>query len=248
MKARLQLLALCLLISGAISAQDFQFTILKNTRTDWGLSYNFFTGADADDFRTTIRGFGSGFLLDAFTGRYSKDIVFIGTNDVHITLGAGVALSKYRFSEPLIFEEVDGSFGYRIDDDPTHEYGNGFFNNDKSKLVVGTFTFPAYLNFDIGSWYVSAGGMVDLFLSGKHKLKFTQDGERQTQVIKNNDFNDFPINKTKWGLGGMIMHKPSGVNVGITYMTTPFFKDNTNFPELNEVRVSFSYDLSWLDH
>lgn len=248
MKAKIYLLCISLFATNLVSGQGFQFRVLKNTRSDWGLSYNFFHGDNVDDFRTSIKGFGSGFLLDAFTGRYSKDIIYLGTNDVHLTLGAGVALSKYKFSEPLIFEEADGDFGYRIDDDPTHEYGNGFFSNDKSKLVVGTFTFPAYLNFDIGSMYISAGGMLDLFLSGKHKLKYTVDGKRQTEVIKNEDFNDFPINKTKWGVGGMIMHKPSGVNVGITYMLTPFFKDNSAFPEMNEVRISFSYDLSWLDH
>jgi hypothetical protein len=70
------------------------------------------------------------------------------------------------------------------------------------------------------------------------------DGERVKEVIKNDRFNDFPVNRLKWGLGAMIFHKPTGWSAGVTYMMTPFFKENSNFPELREVRVSLSYDLS----
>ena len=251
MKAKLYLLCLTLLCSTVVSGQldnSFQLRILKNMRSDWGLSYNFFAGDNIDDFQTSIKGFGSGFLLDAFAGRFSKDIVYLGTEDVHLTLGAGIAISKYKFSEAIIFDKENNTYSYHIDDNPAHEYGNGFFSNDKSKLVTSTITFPAYLNFDVGSMYVSVGGMLDLFLAGKHKLKYTEDGKREKVVIRNEDFNDFPINKTKWGVGGMIMHKPSGVNVGVTYMLTPFWKASSDFPEMNEVRVSFSYDLALLDN
>jgi hypothetical protein len=236
-----------LILFSSASAQDkFQVRVVHDSRTDFGLSYNFFTGDGIDDFRTTIKGFGSGFLLDAFTGRMSTDILLIGTEDVNLTVGAGAAISKYRFSEPLVFFEENGEYTYSRDMDPDHSYGTGFFSNDKSKLVIGSFIFPVNLNFNLGKFYLSTGGSLDVFLSGKHKLKYTEDGDRRKEVIRNDQFNDFPINKLKWGLGAMLLHKPSGVSAGVTYMLTPFFKDESNFPEMREVRVSFSYDLSIL--
>ncbi len=236
-----------LLIPVFLTAQDgFQVNVFKNSRNDFGLSYNFFAGNDLNDFRTSIKGFGSGFLLDAFTGRYSMDILWIGTKDVHLTAGAGIAISKYRFSEPVIFSDADGVYSYTTDTDPAHTYGNGFFSNDKSKLVTSAFIFPVNLNFDLGKFYLSTGGTLDLYLAGKHKLKYTVDGKRVKELIPNERFNDFPINKVKWGLGAMIMHKRSGVNAGVVYMLTPFFEEHENFPEMREVRVSFSYDLSYI--
>jgi hypothetical protein len=98
-----------LLCAGTMMAQSsVKVKIVHDARSDFGLGYNFFVGDDADDFRTTIRGFGSGFLFDAFTGRYSKDIVSIGTEGVNLTIGAGGTLSKYRFSEPLILTDEAG--------------------------------------------------------------------------------------------------------------------------------------------
>jgi hypothetical protein len=234
-----------LLFAGTMMAQSaFKVKIVHDARSDFGLGYNFFVGDNADDFRTTIRGFGSGFLFDAFTGRYSKDIVSIGTEGVNLTIGAGGTISKYRFSEPLILTDEAGVYGYTFDEDPTHSYGSGFFSNDKSKLVTGTFIFPVNLNITAGDFYLSGGGTMDILVTGKHKLKYTVDGERVTEVIKNDRFNDFPVNRLKWGLGAMIFHKPTGWSAGVTYMMTPFFKENSNFPELREVRVSLSYDLS----
>lgn len=227
-----------------VFAQGFEVKVLEQTRTDYGLAYNFFVGDDVDDFRTTIRGFGSGFLLDAFSGRISKDILEIGTEDVHLTIGAGSAIMKYRFSESVVFSDENNEYSYSLDSDPTHEYGNGFFNNDKSKLVMASFIFPVNLNFDLGAFYISAGGTMDVYLTGKHKLKYTVDGDRVKEVIRNDRFNDFPVNKLKFGLGGMILHKNSGLGVGATYMLTPFFEDNSNFPEMREVRISFSFDMS----
>jgi len=248
MKTKFYTLVLALITATCLQAQDrFEVRVVHNSRNDFGLGYNFFTGNNLDDFHTSIKGFGSGFLLDAFSGRFSTDILLVGTDDVNFTLGGGASIAKYRFSEPVILFEEDGNFGYRLDEDPTHSYGNGFFSNDKSKLVIGSFIFPANLNFNIGKFYLSAGGTLDVFVTGKHKLKYTTNGDRQKDVIKNDQFNDFPINKLKWGIGTMLLHKPSGVSAGVTYMLTPFFKEGSAYPEMREVRISFSYDLSLFD-
>ena len=79
------------------------------------------------------------------------------------------------------------------------------------------------------------------------KRKFETNGERQKIVTRNERFNDFPMNRHKLGLSFMVMHQPSGLNIGATYMTTPYFKDGTG-PDINEMRISVSYNLSRYDH
>lgn len=220
---------------------DFKVKIFKNLRSDVGLSYNFFTGPDSKDFSTTIDGFGSGFLFD-FSGRYSREMILIGTDNVNFTLGGGIALNKYRFSENLLLSLENGQMSYSIDDDPARDYGEGFFSYGKSKLVTTNFFIPASINFHVGEFLLSATGNVDFYIWGKHKRKFKVDGDKTKTVIRNDDFNDFPINKVKAGVGALIMHKPTGLNVGFTYMMTPFFDVNEG-PEINEMRVSVSYDI-----
>lgn len=247
MKTALYALAALFLTTSLHAQKSFDVKIVSDSRSDFGLGYNFFIGDQSEDFSTSIKGFGSGFLFDVFSGRMSTDILWMGTESVHLTVGAGAAIMKYRFSNPLIFTTENNNYGYTFDTDPAHSYGNGFFSNDKSKLVVASFIFPVNLNFDLGKFYFSAGGLFDVFLTGKHKLKYTEDGDRKKEMIRHDDFKNFPINKTKWGVGAMLMHKESGINAGFTYMLTPFFKETSAFPELREMRISFGYDLSIFD-
>lgn len=228
------------------SQSSFKFRAFEGMRSDFGLSYNFFVGPDSEDFRTTIRGFGSGFLLDFYSARTSWDMFTLGTHNAYLSVGAGLAISKYRFAENLVIGEEDGIVTWEIDPNPAHDYGDGFFSYGKSKLVSTTFIVPVNLNFDLGDFVIAAGGTYDLFLAGKLKRKFEVDGERQKIVTRNERFNDFPISRHKLGLSFMIMHQPSGLNIGATYMTTPYFKDNSG-PEINEMRISVSYNLSRYD-
>lgn len=226
-----------------ISAQGFQVKYGNNFRSDVGIAYNFFLGDDAEDFRTSINGFGSGFIFDIFTGRYSFDLITIGYDAINVSAGAGVAISKYRFSEDIVLEKNGDIVDYYIDNDPDHDYGEGFFSYGKSKLVTGSVYFPANINISLGQLYFSAGALVDFYLSGKHKRKFKDNGSKKKVVIRNDDFNNYNLNKTKYGVNALIVHKKSGIGVGFTYMLTPFFEDNLG-PQINETRVSFTYDFS----
>ena len=238
------LLTLILLSCCNLFAQGkFEVKFVNNYREDAGIAYNFFVGNDTEDFATSINGFGSGFILDLFTGRYSIDLITFGTESFNLSLGAGVAISKYRFSENIILEKENDIVSYRIDNDPNHDYVNTFFGYGKSKLVVGTVYMPVNLNISLGKLYSSAGGFIDQYLSAKHKRKFIEDDKKKIELIKNNDFNDFNLNKTKFGINALVMHKKSGIGLGFTYMITPFFQENKG-PELNEARISFTYDFS----
>lgn len=246
MKLTLRFPAILLLFIALSASMHAQFRVEygNNFRDDVGLAYNFFVGDDAEDFQTSINGFGSGFLLDIFTGRYSIDLISIGWDVFNLSAGAGVAISKYRFAEDIILEKTANDYiNWYIDDDPDHDYGSGFFSYGKSKLVTGSAYFPAHLNLSLGKLFFSAGALVDVYVSGKHKRKFKDDGSKKKIVIRNDDFNNYNLNKTKYGVNALILHKASGVGVGFTYMLTPFFQEGKG-PDLNEVRVSFTYDFS----
>lgn len=231
------------LLSALNSSAQFNIRVFKNPRNDAGISYNFFIGDDSDDFATSINGFGSGFILDMFTGRYSIDIFTIGFDEINLGLGAGFAISKYRFRENIILAKENDIVTYSFDDDPTHDYVNTFFGYGKSKLVYGSFYFPVSLNISLGDIFFSGGGLVDLYVSGKHKRKYKIDEEKEKIVIQNEEFRDFNLNKSKLGVNAMLMHEKSGVAIGFTYMLTPFFKEGEG-PSLNEVRISLSFKYS----
>lgn len=221
-----------------------QIEFLGNTRDDGGIAYNFFLGDDADDFTTTINGFGSGFIFDVFTGRYSIDIVTFGPEFINLSLGAGIAVNKYRFSDNLILSlnDVSGQVEWETDPDQTHDYVNTFFGYGKSKLVYTSFYFPANINLSVGPMLLSAGGFVDLYVAGRLKRKYKVDDDKQKNVVKNDVLKEFPFNKTKYGVNALLMHKGSGVGLGFTYMLTPMFIEGEG-PALNEVRISLTYDF-----
>ena len=225
------------------SQAQFNVRILKNTRSDGGISYNFFVGDDNEDFATSINGFGSGFILDIFTGRYSVDVFTFGFDNLNLSLGAGFAISKYRFKEDIILSKENNIVEASVDDDPTRDYINTFFGYGKSKLVYGSFYFPVNLNISLGDIYFSCGALIDQYISGKHKRKYKVDGNKEKEVIRNKEFSDFNLNKTKLGVNALLMHKKGGVGMGFTYMLTPFFKENEG-PTLNEVRISLTFKFS----
>jgi hypothetical protein len=231
------------LLSCFESPAQFDVKYLNNSRSDAGISYNFFIGDDGDDFITSINGFGSGFIFDVFTGRYSVDLLTIGFDEINLSIGAGFAISKYRFKENIIFSKENNIVNYSIDDDPTRDYVNTFFGYGKSKLVYGSFYFPVNLNISLGDIYFSCGALIDQYVSGKHKRKFKVDDTKDKIVIRNEEFSDYNLNKTKLGVNALLMHKKGGIGMGFTYMITPFFKEGEG-PALNEIRLSLTFKFS----
>ncbi|HDR89953.1 MAG TPA: hypothetical protein ENN63_10060 [Bacteroidetes bacterium] len=224
-------------ISSTRAQNDFEVKFLEFSRNDAGLAYNFCLGEDAERFATTIDGFGSGFMFDAFTGRYSVDMISVGFERARISLGAGVAINKYRFRENLVFVKLLGNVVVMEDPAPNRDYVNTFFGYGKSKLVYGSFYFPLDLTFRVGPMMISGGAFVDQYLSGKYKMKYLEDGEKMKEVIRNKDWREYNLQKTKWGVNAMIAHTPSGIGVSFAYMLTPFFT-GSNDPVIHEARIS----------
>lgn len=237
------LTALLFLFSSSFGQSKFGVKLGKGEREDGGFAYNFFIGDDAEDFATSINGFGSGFLFDVLTGRQSWDLVTIGTKGINLSLGAGIAINKYRFQNNLVLSmDDDGMVTYMLDDpDETHDYVNTFFGYGKSKLVTASFFFPAYLNFNLGKFKLSAGPFIDLYVYGKHKRKFKVGDDKQKVLIEPKEFKDFNLNKTKYGVSAAITHKATGVGLAGTYYLTPFFEEGMG-PDLTEVRIALTFN------
>lgn len=228
--------------SEIIEAQ-YKFSFFDNNRNDAGIAYNFFTGPDAEDFSTTIKGFGSGFFFDLFTGRYSIDIVQLGDKVTNFSLGAGLAVNKFRFSENLVISKNGDMIEYFSDTVVNHDYGTGFFSYGKSKLVYASVFFPVYFNLTLKNVNFSLGVFLDQYITGKLKRKYKENGDKTVELVKNKEFNDFFLNKTKYGIDTAIKHNKSGVGLGFTYMLTPFF-DKAHGPEIYERRITLTLDLS----
>ena len=238
------LAALILLqISPVLSQEGFRVKFFDNTRNDGGIAYNFFPGENAKQFGTSINGFGSGFIFDVLSGRHSVDFISLGTKSVYLSAGAGVAINKYRFSNNLVFQLQDGQVVVTENTNPDHDYVNTFFGYGKSKLVYGSVYFPVNFNISVGPVYLSAGVFFDRYLAGKHKRKFKVNGEKEKALIEPNEFKDFNLNKSKYGINAALVHKNTGLGIGFTYMLTPFFQEGEG-PDLNEMRISFTFDFA----
>jgi len=229
--------------SSVLSQEGFRVKFFDNTRDDGGMAYNFFVGDDAEQFGTSINGFGSGFIFDVLAGRHSVDFISLGTEAIHLSAGAGIAINKYRFSDNLVFQLQGDQVVVIEDTDSDHDYINTFFGYGKSKLVYGSVYFPVYFNISAGPVYLSAGVFFDRYLAGKHKRKFKVDGEKEKILIEPNEFKDFNLNKSKYGINASLVHKNTGFGIGFTYMLTPFFQEGKG-PDLNEMRISFTYDFA----
>ena len=241
-KTRILLVAF-LMLGLSAKSQNFVrfFTSLDepyHTRSVSGVSYNFFVGEDQETLETSINGLGSGFI-DIFDGSVTLDFLTIGTENVSLNLAFGYSIDKYRFSNPLLFETIDGITSPYFDEDPAHTFHNTFFSYEKSKILISWFRLP--VNFVISTKYfvMSGGAFYDFYLAGKQKYKYMEDGGKQRLKIKNNKFQDYGFNRVKTGVYWRI-HTPKGYGIDLQYMLTPLWDQNKTIGlNANEVKVTF---------
>lgn len=234
-------------ISFDAPAQDkISVRFFEKGRAESQLSYNFFTGPDAADFSTSIKGFGSG-ILDFFGMRGSLDVLSIGTNKLFVSAGAGFAVMKYRLSNNLVFgKSSDNSLTWAIDPDPSHNYVNTFFGYGKSKIITTSFYLPVDLNLAIGkNVMVTAGGYLDLNLTARYKMKYLDGEDKVKEIIRSPEFRNFNPSTAKFGVNVSFFHKKRDFGLSASYSLTPFFKPGMG-PDIHEARISASYMIRTL--
>jgi hypothetical protein len=228
------------LISSTISAQDKFFRSGLHMRSEGSPAYHMFLTDDTDLLRTTVKGFGSG-LYDMFTFRQSFDLVHMGSEKVYLSLGAGYAISKFRFTENILLNYDNGVASFSLDTNSARDYVNTFFGYGKTKLVYGSFMIPLTVNFESEDLILSLGGFYDMWISGKFKSKYLENGVKVKDKIPNSELSQYPINKGKLGLSLTVASRKHRYGVSVNYMMTPFFQEGKG-PLMNEFRIGlFSY-------
>jgi hypothetical protein len=206
-------------------------------------SYDFFVGPDAGDFKTSIKGFGSG-VLDFFGVRGSCDIIDIGTEKYYLSIGAGVAILKYRLANNLVFgQSEENGVTWMTDPDITHNYVNTFFGYGKSKIITTSLYFPVDINIALGkSAFFSIGGYFDVNLSARYKMKYLIGEDKIKEIIRSDEFRKFNPSTTKFGVNATLFIPKLGYGLSATYSLTPFFKPGMG-PDIHEARISATYNL-----
>jgi hypothetical protein len=239
------LFALTLAGTGFNSLAQNKVTIRYFNQVRWEsqLSYNFFTGPDAGDFSTSVKGFGSG-MLDFFDTRSSVDVLSIGTDKLFIRGGAGFAVMKFRLSQNLVFGTSDhNTLTWATDPVSSHNYSNTFFGYGKSKIITTSFFFPVDLNVGIGKKItISAGGYLDLNLTARYKMKYLNGEDKVKEIIRSAEFRNLNPSTTKFGINVSLFHKKPDFGLSASWSITPFFKSGMG-PDIHETRISASYSI-----
>ncbi|NJO68480.1 MAG: hypothetical protein HC830_03680 [Bacteroidetes bacterium] len=84
-------------------------------------TFNFFTGPDVENFRTTLKGFGS------IGNDFELTLITVGNRQVDAFLDLGLSLRYYRFEENLMLSKSAGSMEASIVENPPYEFKNKFF-------------------------------------------------------------------------------------------------------------------------
>jgi len=206
------------------------------------LTYNFFTGPDAGDFRTSVKGLGSG-LIDPLAIRASANLINIGTDKIYLSIVAGFAAIKYRLAENRVFgTSTEGKLTWNVDPDPTRNYVNSFFGYGKSKLITTSFYFPVDLNMALGNNVtLIAGGYLDINLTARYKMKYLVGEDKVKEIIRSAEFRKFNPSTLKIGLNTTLVFEKLGCGLSAAYCLTPFFKPGMG-PDIHETSISLVLD------
>lgn len=218
------------------------------------MDFNFFTGPDVEDYRVTLKGFGS------IGNSVDFSLVAVGNDYLEAFLGAGISVRYYRF------EELPDSWAFFTPAQAMLDNGdfeNKFFSWSKSKTVIGYFTVP--LGFELKSRIanIRIQASYTRYLSGKYKLKykdpdnvidhrgnialdFIVPDENEKYKVPNSDFNDLPLNKDNFTLLVMLAPKISGMqifNIGFKYDLKPLFEEGMG-PDIHESAIVLHFGMN----
>jgi len=211
----------------------YQFSNLRPT-------YNFFIGEDAQWMSTTFKGFGSISEWNLVLGYPFT----IGKNKVKFLIlpRTGVLWKKFRFSKNLVpsLDTTMEKTVFSINNDPTKDFGRGFFSYGKTKLIVPTYRFnPEFgISIDVGDQAIgiTTGPVLDLTLNAKFKQKYRQDGQKKKEVVRGNE--KLNVNPFQYGISAAIM--TPWIEIFGVYMLSPFFKENKG-PSVSQIELGLSF-------
>jgi hypothetical protein len=219
--------------------------------------FNFFSGPDVENFRTTLKGFGS------IGNTYEVGLVAAGNKHVNAFINIGTSVRYYRFEENLNLINSEDNVTAEITEDPPYEFKNSFFGWSKNKMVLGYLTIPAGFDIKLGFADVRFQASYNRYLSGKLKLKYKDpddtfednskiflDGlvaeENEKYKTGNDDFKDYHLNKNNFSVAVMITPNKAGEKMftaGFRYDLKPLFEEGKG-PEIHETSIFFSFAMA----
>lgn len=213
-----------------------------------GRGFNFFTGANADNFTTTPKAFGSG-IYD-FSGQYSIMSFWLlkpHKHNIGLATTIGLKINKFRFLDNLYFDTNNDVV--LEDTTSTRFYNQMFFSRHGSKLVVGKLNIPLVVYLPVSQWFgdeggffgIYAGGYYDGYLFSYHKLIFKENGQVVKQKTPNSSLKDY-FTKNSFGVRGGLKIGP--VFVFGQHSLTPFFNNKLPY-EIYETKVGFTFKFDF---
>ena len=221
------------------------------------IDLNFFSGPDIENFRTTLKGFGS------MGNTYEVTVFDAGGNFFDAFIDLGASIRDYRFEDNLKLTKTEDLITDEIVDDPPYEFKNQFFGWSKNKMVIGYLTIPVGFDVKLGFLDLRMQASYNRYLSGKLKLKYRDpdnsfednskiflDGltnkESEKYKIPNEEFRDYSLNKNNFSVSVMITPKKGDEKMftaGVKYDIKPLFEEGKG-PDIHETAVFFSFGLN----
>lgn len=192
--------------------------------------FNFFVGADSDQLKPTVKGFGSITFPSIMINKSYIDESGSGKFNKFYSVNFGFSWKMWRFADNVAFiKETDGSISIASPGDanfPAGEsYTDGFFSYTKSKLSTGVIRIrPEFglttknKNFSFGT-----GPLIEITVAAKDKRKYYDDaGGKQKSVTKGISYHNLNWFQFGWGASVGTYH----FGAFAYYMLTPQFKKN----------------------
>jgi hypothetical protein len=128
--------------------------------------FNFFSGPDVENFRTTLKGFGS------MGNTFELSVISAGGNFIGAYINLGTSIRYYRFEDDLKLTRTDENVTSEIVTGQPYEFKNNFFGWSKNKMVSGYLTGPVGIDIRLGFMDLKLQASYNRYLSGKLKLKY----------------------------------------------------------------------------
>ena len=107
-------------------------------------TFNFFTGPDVENFKTTLKGFGS------VGNGYDLSMITTGNKYFAVFADLGFSIRYYRFEQNLKLTKTDDLINAEIIANPPYAFKNSFFSWSKNKMVTAYLTVPVGFELKFG--------------------------------------------------------------------------------------------------
>jgi len=215
---------------------------------------DYFIGDDVENFKTTLKGFGS-------IGS-SAEWLFLSYGNEHFELFVdfGFSIRYYRFEKNLQLTKQEDGIKDEIVENSPYEFENTFFSWSKNKMIIGYFVVPVGFDVKFPFADLRLQASYTRYLSGKHKLKYVDPDDqyenkgdvtmdwlvgdtKEKYKTPNSEFKGYFLNKNNVTISAEIIPKINGeriFGIGFNYDILPLFMEGKG-ADIHEVSIYISF-------